>query len=267
MARLFLLLLLAPTFALCQEDPIKIYDERGDELITVYADNKESYPFTINLQIDYQGLRPKEPIPKYVVVQGNQQAFIVAELIIPKNKGWKISYRFQYMEGDANADHEDDFVYQLPFEAGNTFTLTQGYNGKATHQGINALDFTMPEGETVVAARGGVVVKIKEDSNRGCPSSWCLNQGNFVRILHDDGTMAEYYHLQKNGATVEVGDVIKQGQPIGKSGSTGFASGPHLHFIVFKTDGIKQVSIKTKFKYRPGRIGFLKEGEMYTAFD
>lgn len=266
MVRFFLLITLLPAFAQAQ-DPIKIYDKRSNESITVYADNQEAYPFTISFRIDYQGLKPKEPLPKYVVVPGNQEAFVLAELEIPRNRSWKISYRFQYMEGDANAEHDDDFVYQLPFEAGKTFSLTQGYNGRSTHQGINALDFTMPKGETVVAARGGTVVKIKEDSNRGCPSSRCLDNGNFVRILHSDGTMAEYYHLQKNGALVSVGDVVDQGQPIGKSGATGFASGPHLHFIVFKTDGIKQISFRTKFKYGSNRIGYLREGERYTAFD
>ncbi len=263
----FLILFFLSSLSLvAQEQPIKIYDRKTDDAIKVYADNDELFPFTLTLKIDYQGLVPKEKLPDYIVLPGNSKKFLLAELKIPENTSWKISYGFQYMEGNADAIHDDDFVYQLPFAIGNSFPLTQGYNGPSTHQGINALDFTMAVGEDIVAARGGTVVKIKEDSNRGCPSSRCLDDGNFVRILHDDGTMAEYYHLQKNGALVNPGDVVKQGQLIGKSGDTGFASGPHLHFLVFKTDGVKQITIKTKFKYESNRIGFLKVGEIYTAF-
>lgn len=263
---IYSLLLLLPIFLTAQEQPIKIYDKKTDGLITVYADNKELFPYTLSLEIDYQGLIPTEKLPEYIVLPAESDGYVLAELKIPTNASWKISYKFQYMEGNADAIHDDDFVYQLPFESGKTFHLTQGYNGKSTHQGINALDFTMPEGEHILAARGGKVVKIKEDSNRGCPSRRCLEYGNFIRILHSDGTMAEYYHLQKGGALVNPGDQIEQGQLIGKAGETGYASGPHLHFLVFKTDGLNQITFETKFKYEANRIGFLEEGKMYTAF-
>ncbi|MBO3700474.1 M23 family metallopeptidase [Roseivirga sp. E12] len=247
------------------QERIKIYDAQVGQRILVYADNPDLFPYTIRLQIDQTGLDTNKPMPEFVVLPGNEKRFVIATFYIKRNIPWKVNYKFQYMEGDANAVHNDDYVYQLPFKEGR-YMMSQGYNGPSTHQGVNALDFTMPEGEIIVAARNGKVVMVKEDSDRGCPSDDCLTDGNFVRILHDDGTIAEYHHLQLNGAIVKLGDIVEQGQEIGKCGDTGYATGPHLHFTVFKTDGIRQITIKTKFKYQHNKIGFLKPGMMYSAF-
>lgn len=259
------LILLALAKPISAQNPIKVYDEQSDEGIVVYADNNEIFPFTIRLEIKKKGLSLEEPLPEFIVVPGGEKGFVLTKLNFQKNKSWEVSYELSYMEGDANAVHNDDYVYQLPFKTGE-YVMSQGYNGRSTHKGMNALDFTMPQGEVIVAARDGKVVKIKEDSNKGCPSNDCMNDGNFVRILHDDGTLAEYHHLQLNGALVKEGEMVKQGQEIGECGATGFATGSHLHFVVFKTDGINQITLKTKFKYTPTKIGYLKPGIVYKAF-
>ncbi len=247
------------------QNSLKVYDEKTEEGIILYADNAELFPYTLKLDVKKEGLTYDQPLPEFIVVPGGQSRFILTQLTFAKNQSWKINYSLQYMEGDANAIHNEEYVYQLPFKEGR-FVMSQGYNGRSTHAGINALDFTMPEGEIIVAARNGLVVKIKEDSNRGCPSNDCMNDGNFIRILHDDGTMAEYHHLQLNGVLVEEGAVVKQGQEIGKCGATGFATGSHLHFVVFKTDGVNQITIQTKFKYAFDKIGYLRQGIVYKAF-
>jgi len=55
---------------------------------------------------------------------------------------------------------------------------------------------------------------------------------NWVMIRHTDGTIGRYIHLTQNGALVELGDTILQGQKIGLSGNSGPSTGPHLHFDV-----------------------------------
>ena len=72
-------------------------------------------------------------------------------------------------------------------------------------------------------------------------------------IYHSDGTFAEYTHIKNNGAEVNVGDQIKIGQFIGYSGDVGWATGPHLHFIVFFQRLKKRVTLKTKFLTQKGK--------------
>ena len=148
--------------------------------------------------------------------------------------------------------------YRLPFEEGKTYTLTQGNNGALSHSGYNqyAFDFGLPEGSKVCAARGGKVIEAKEDIVQGGTGG-----GNQIKIDHGDGTTGVYFHLKYQGALVEVGDTVLQGDVIGLSGKTGFATGPHLHFQVDK--GGK--SIPSSFDDVDGDAGVPQSGKSYTS--
>ncbi len=129
--------------------------------------------------------------------------------------------------------------YLLPWPRGVSSECVQGNNGSFSHTGAQAYawDFEMPTGSVVEAARGGVVRYVRQDSNVG-GTDWKedISKANYVVIDQGDGTSGVYLHLMLNGALVHVGDHVAQGQPIAYSGATGFASGPHLHFQVEKTD-------------------------------
>ena len=74
-----------------------------------------------------------------------------------------------------------------------------------------------------------------------------LDRANHVRVLHDDGTMALYAHLDLASVSVRPGARIRAGQQIARSGNTGFSSGPHLHFVVQKAYGDSMLSIPFRF--------------------
>ena len=74
-----------------------------------------------------------------------------------------------------------------------------------------------------------------------------LTRANQVRILHDDGTMAVYAHLQPNSVRVQRGAKIARGQWIANSGNTGYSSGPHLHFVVQLNAGMSLESLPFRF--------------------
>jgi murein DD-endopeptidase MepM/ murein hydrolase activator NlpD len=148
--------------------------------------------------------------------------------------------------------------------------VTQGYNGSFSHKGANqyAIDWQMPEGTPVYAARGGVVVKIKDDSSIGGSSVKYDPYNNYVLIRHDDGTLGHYCHLQKGGVYVRSGDRVMVGQRIARSGNTGFSSGAHLHFSVFKTkDGRERVSIPVRFRTSDAQAVTLEEGRRYKSIE
>ncbi len=137
------------------------------------------------------------------------------------------------------------YKYPLPWRGG-PFRLTQGANGQYSHftpKGRYAVDIAMPEGTPIVAARGGMVVKIEnEQSGRGNNPA-----GNFVRIMHDDGTMGVYLHLMKGSVAVREGQRVERGTRIARSGNTGNSTGPHLHFVVQRNVGLAIESIPFDF--------------------
>ena len=148
---------------------------------------------------------------------------------------------------------DTSYVYDLPFEAGKSYRMVQGYFSRFSHKERAALDFKMKRGTKICAARAGVVIRVKEDGDRGGWNKKYRPYGNNIVIQHADSSRSGYWHLQKDGALVNVGDTVKQGQVIGLSGKTGYALFPHLHFIVWGFDnngGWRQ--IPTRFQTSKG---------------
>src|SRR5829696_1981122 len=114
-----------------------------------------------------------------------------------------------------------DHVYLLPFEKGKSYYVVQGYESMLSHKGDYAIDFKVKPGTKIMAARDGVVVFARETNEKGGVGKKYVGKGNGITIKHNDGTYAHYWHLQYNGALVNVGDTVQQGQLIGLSGSTG----------------------------------------------
>lgn len=144
---------------------------------------------------------------------------------------------------------DTSFVYRLPYEAGKAHILVQGYFSRYTHKNRAALDFKMKRGTKICAARGGVVIRVKEDGTKGGSNIKYRPHGNLIVIQHDDNSRSGYWHLQHNGALVNVGDTVQQGQVIAISGKTGYTYFPHLHFIAWRSDQKGQwTQIGTRFQ-------------------
>ena len=137
------------------------------------------------------------------------------------------------------------YRYPLPWRGG-PFRQTQGANGTYSHytpKGRYAVDVAMPEGTPIIAARGGMVVKTEnQQSGRGTNPA-----GNFVRILHDDGTMGVYLHLMRGSVAVREGQRVQTGALLARSGNTGNSTGAHLHFVVQRNVGLAVESIPFSF--------------------
>lgn len=156
----------------------------------------------------------------------------------------------------------DTYTYNLPFKKGTKHRIVQGYGGLFSHKNIAALDFYMPEGTPVCAAREGIIYTFKDDSDEGGPFPCYEKKANFIIVKHNDGSFGCYWHLKKNGVVVKNGLVAK-GQLIGYSGSTGFTLSPHLHFSVKrKLDYEKDSFVRTRFNTSSG-IKLLENGKIY----
>ncbi len=84
----------------------------------------------------------------------------------------------------------------------------------------NGVDLAAPKGRTVSATRAGVVIT----------AEWSDAYGFYVVIDHGDGFQSLYAHMTHY--VVSVGETVSQGEKIGEVGSTGYSTGPHLHFEI-----------------------------------
>ena len=111
-----------------------------------------------------------------------------------------------------------------PVEGGR-YTSYYGYrNNPITHQYAlhTGLDIAVPQGTKIRAAYGGTVRLVGEDSR----------SGKYVTLTHDDGFETFYCHCSET--LVTQGTIVRAGEAIACVGSTGWATGPHLHFEIRK---------------------------------
>lgn len=88
----------------------------------------------------------------------------------------------------------------------------------------NGIDIAAPAGTPIHAPASGVVAS--NDFQKG-------GAGNYVTLRHDDGSESKYLHMQQR-SPLEVGSRIEAGATIGRVGSTGSSTGPHLHYELWK---------------------------------
>lgn len=253
----------------CRDDWICVDEFRlGDERVEIHARNLRDFPVTYTLAVDTESFR----VEGEATVTGtlgpytSEQAMLLTPLRHGTGAGY--SYRLDWTVGDRHADHDDDHVYALPYANGTSHRILQGFRSSFSHRGPEefAVDFAMPEGTPVYAARGGIVALVEESNTVGCVEPGCSGFANYIVVLHSDGTTGRYYHLKKDGAFVEVGDSIRRGQRIGLSGNTGRSSIPHLHFAVYRASSWGDTqSIPVRFMSADGIVSRPRRGGRHLA--
>ncbi|CAD5105932.1 peptidoglycan DD-metalloendopeptidase family protein [Zestomonas carbonaria] len=227
------------------DNQVKLETRKHDAGETLLVRNDLFAPVEVELRLEKVGNAvgaPERPI-RWVLPP---RSTIRLATLAPRDPDQPLRYtpKLRYALGDPRLLPKD-YAYPLPWRGG-PFRLTQGANGKYSHftpKGRYAMDIAMPEGTPIVAARGGMVVKTENDQvGRGNNPS-----GNFVRILHDDGTMGVYLHLQRGSVLVSEGQRVSAGTPLARSGNTGNSTGPHLHFVVQRNVGLALESIPFDF--------------------
>jgi len=245
---------------------VSISTKRVKNTIEVYLHNKNIYDVTIKVKYTIKNITMSvKPNTEFVLKARSKYHF--TSLILGSGKS-KYGFTWSYIMGSKNAIHDNSYVYRLPFKVGTSHVVSQGYNGAKTHKGSSAysIDFPMPIGTKIYAARDGLVIKTKSNSDRGGYDKKFASSGNYVRVMHSDGTFATYYHLKYHGVIVKKGDRVSRGEPLGYSGNTGYTSGPHLHFSVFKAQSAtKRVTVPTIFRTEKGLMKEPMQGQYYKA--
>ncbi|MBV8308134.1 MAG: M23 family metallopeptidase [Gammaproteobacteria bacterium] len=162
----------------------------------------------------------------------------------------KLEYAWSVALGSPDAEHKPTRPYRAPFALGTTYRVSQAYPAQFTHttpDSIYAIDIALPDGTAVYAARAGTIINVRHDGFRGGTVGVMADQANLIEILHDDGTIAVYGHLHWDSIRVHIGQHVALGEYIADSGNTGFSSGPHLHFAVWRNAGDADVSLPVQF--------------------
>ena len=211
-----------------------------------WADNRLAGPVQVRLSFTRERNVLGAPALPARATIGSRGSALVARLgaADPSRPG-DFELRLDAVPGSPNA-RARDVEYAYPLRGGN-LQVAQGFGGAWSHhdeQNHYAVDFVAPIGTPVLAARAGTVMQVESDFDKaGLNLEKYGGRANYVRIVHDDGTMALYAHLREDGVLVRVGQRVAQGQQIGLSGNTGFTSGPHLHFAVQANRDMRLVSI------------------------
>jgi murein DD-endopeptidase MepM/ murein hydrolase activator NlpD len=234
---------------------------------SIVVENRRAYEVTVALTITAKNASIARITSETATYPGYSQTEAARVSAADPDASW-LRYDFRWTKGRMGAKHDGKTLYLLPFEKGQSQRVIQSYNGRLTHHSYDryAIDFAMPEGTTVCAAREGVVVDLKESSTTGGPEKKFENQSNFVSIAHADGTIGEYHHLKRDGVLVEIGQRVTAGQPIALSGNTGYSTSPHLHFGVYSAANAESLqSHRITFTTGQGTIAEPREGKVYTA--
>ncbi len=230
-------------------------------------------PFTITLSVDITNLlnlktSVKLPFFTEISPKTKKNLFVLSKIVTNEPVDFKASYG--WVRGSAYAVHDDSYIYQVPFAKGSSVRVSQGYHGGVSHKGLGAyaIDFPVPIGTPIHAARDGIVVATEGSNRLGGFSPEYRIHANYIVIEHSDKTMANYYHLNHNGVAVSIGDSVKRGDLIGYSGNTGYTSGPHLHFSVGKVDPVsmrRPMNMPIRIETADRVVTFPKKGDFYTV--
>lgn len=222
--------------------------ETSNGIVFVYINNRLSGPMQVQLSAGRtaRNMEAQPALPVTYLLEPKQRKLVTQLQAIDAGAPMIRDLQSLGIPGDPHAIPED-LAYSLPVDENSRWELGQEFNGEYSHndeQNRYAVDFIVPEGTAVLAARPGIVMETIGSYDRGGQNAKIYaSRANFIRILHDDGSMALYAHLKENGVLVAPGERVGLGDVIGYSGNTGYSSGPHLHFVLQINTGMRLVSI------------------------
>ena len=244
------------------QDPYPITIEAAKEQggATLWARNDGPAPVSVVLRLTTaENVRSEAVLPLFAVVPpfGRERLTRIGQL--DRTKGWRYGYAWSYRPGSYLAQHDAKALYRVPWLDGRTFRIGQAPGGRITTHTTaasrEAVDITMPEGTPIVAAREGVVIRVAQGFSEGGKDEGLRSKANVVQVLHADGTIGEYVHFMNQGVAVRMGERVAAGKLLGYAGSTGFSSGPHLHFAVVRVvrEGSSLDYLSVPFSFYAGR--------------
>lgn len=225
-------LMVVCSFSYAQNDllqTLKVSSEwdRNDNL--VYSAEKP-FPGTVSLLVKFEDVKNFR-IPENVFVIRSSGPFLTLRPIDKEGRSsCQISYSWNY--GNVRAKVDTEHTYLLPYPAERSGRCIFTYNIRDSlfrnkekvekHKDFFSVRFLLEEGDTVYAARKGVVIKTIDgqsvDKSLAGKVSYSSNE-NYITVEHGDGTCAQYSCLKEGSIAVELGDMVYPGTPLALAGT------------------------------------------------
>jgi len=249
---------------------VRLFQRTGDAGISLIAQNTFYAPIQLAYRLSQmENVSSSTPRDGFKMLPPRSETELLVVSKAVQNEELKFEYEFQFLPGEPGAEHRPQRPYRLPFALSSTVRVSQAFPDVITHGDPSsqyAIDFVMPVGTHVFAAREGVVIEVASDFfEHGTNLKADGPRANVVRVLHDDGTMSLYGHLNWNSIRVVPGQRLARGEYLADSGNTGFTTGPHLHFVVQRNRGGALVSVPIEFAGSGGGAVTVRSRESYTA--
>lgn len=224
--------------------PIKILEKQINVPLSIeFSYEKELYG-NFYLELIFSQIVNATPISfKETISSKNGSLFILKPLTTMSQIGYR--YNYSYVRGMLNPKVDNTYEYILPFSKGKTAmvadvaNINSDYFGSALPGRWKAFQFFMNPGDTVFAARKGVVVEITDGFEPDPTKSFAYNSNsNSVLVEHEDGTLAYYGILKSKSIMVKVGQTIFPHSPIAIAGTLDTDDHTQIRFYVyFLTNG------------------------------
>lgn len=208
--------------ALVVDGPLTVTQTLAGDQMVVWASTASPYPVTLSW--NELGEHPQP-----VVLTPGQPRELTSRVLAVGDA--QTMYQIEYVWAPGAMDIRDARVAHPLSEL---VEMAQGPHGDFSHQGKFAYDWAVPEGTVVRAMASGWVIEVEDRFTEGGLGSAMRDQANYIHVIHANGSIARYVHLMPGGADVSVGTFVTEGEPIGRTGNTGFSSGPHLHVEIVR---------------------------------
>ena len=243
---------------------LNLYQSEDNATIEFRALNNDNTPYNVEISMSLENMQANAALPFKGIIAANSTNESVLFKISRMDSAKGYFYRdlnWSLATGPVIPPYEKPVVhngtYGYPWPKGKTYRIDNAFNGYGAHRGDYAygVDFKMPEGSDICAARDGVVIAIETKFTRGGNDQSLADKANYIYIRHSDGSIGRYLHIRNNGAIVRVNDHVSAGQKIAYSGNVGWSTDPHLHFdVIVPKDQNAFKTIPFKFKAPGGKL-------------
>ncbi len=227
------------TFSSRIDNPVEVLVEQRDNKIHFFAKNRSFYTFTVELNFSYiQNLTPCVTRQKEIVKSGNHR--ILTLEIKNREQGFDYAYKCTYSIGDESKSCDLAYPYLMPLRSGKKVNLHYPQRDSSYF----LLDhFKTAPGDTIFCMRKGTVTAIPDmyhESDR-------LSKNKSLEIRHSDGSVMIYENLDPNSVSLNGGETVYPGQPIGTCNDKGVVYVCLYEFL----GGGSFIGRKPLYVYRP----------------